>query len=624
MDFLKKHAFLIVAGILTFHFILSLSVSSQESMVYDERAHIPAAYSYVRFGDMRLNPEHPPLIKDFAGIPLLFMQPTFPITSTEWQSGANEQWSVGDMFISCTKPSVACNDGDAILFWSRLPITLLSVILGIVIFIWTRELAGTLAGLFAVTLYSFDPNIIAHNHYVTTDIGIALFIFLAFYFFVRFLKNPRFKNVLLAGIFLGLAELAKFSAVLLFPVFGLFILLYALTKQKPESDTHSTLTFKWHSLLEYSLKYIGIIFVCFTAIWLLYAANVSHMPADKVVGLADLFLSQPNTPAKITHDIIVQMSGPTLLRPFAEYFVGVAKVFSRFESGNVYYYFGTVGTEASKSYFPMVFILKETLTFLFLIIVTFLYATYRIFKSMAEKTTSFWNFFSHSFQDNIVQYISVFFILFYSFISITGNLNIGFRHLFPILPFLYMLVAKTTFDFFEQHSHERITKKALSFILGGLIFSIVAIPILAYPNYLSYFNVAVGGHLNGYKYVTDSNYDWGQDLKRLRNFIEAHNRCILGIAVSEDDCSLATNYPVIDKIRVDYFGGAIPTYYLKNKYDGWWAARKPEAGWYAISAFFYQQSLYETRQPGDNGYEWLKDITPVTRAGDSIFIYYIP
>lgn len=625
MDFLKKHAFLILAGILTAHFILSLVVSSQESMIYDEKAHIPAAYSYVRYGDMRLNPEHPPLIKDLAGLPLLLLHPAFPLSSPEWQSGANEQWSVGDMFINCTKPDLVCNDADTILFWSRIPITVLSVILGIVLFIWTRELAGTLAGLFAATLYAADPDIIAHDHYVTTDIGIALFIFLAFYFFVRFLKRPSFKNVLIAGIFLGLAELSKFSAVLLFPVFGLFILLYALTKKKPADSTRSDIAFKSSALIEYGLKYFGILLVCFAAIWLLYAANTSHMPAEKVVQLADLFLSQPNTPARISHSLIVQMSEPVFLRPYAVYFVGVAKVFSRFEAGNIYYYLGNVTDQASKSYFPMVFILKETLVLLSLIIVTSFYALYRLFRSLAQKTTPFWSLFSHSLQENITQYLSVFFILFYAFISITGNLNIGFRHLFPILPFLYMLIAKVIFDFFERHhNHDKATRKILSTLILGLTLSAIAIPVLAYPNYLSYFNVAAGGHLNGYKYVTDSNYDWGQDMKRLHDFIDVHNRCVTKIAVSGDDCSLAANYPAINQIRVDYFGGASPAYYLGNKYIPWWDQRKPEAGWYAISSFFYQESLYKKKPAGQQDYSWLTGIAPITRAGDSIFIYYVP
>jgi len=627
MDFLKKHAFFIVAGILSLHFILALVISSKESMIYDERAHIPAAYSYVRFGDMRLNPEHPPLLKDLAGLPLLAMNLSFPLTSPEWQTGTNEQWAIGDMFINCTKPELACNDADKILFWSRLPITLIAVILGIGLFIWTRELAGTVAGLFAVTLFTFDPNIIAHNHYVTTDIGIAAFIFFAFYFFVRFLKNPTSKNVILSGIFLGLAELTKVSAILLFPLFGLFVIIYALTKQKSKEDIRSISAFKWQTLFEYILKFSGSVLVCFALIWSLYAWNTINMPSHTLVDSANLYLSQKNIPAEFAHALIVNTSGGVFLKPFSQYFLGVAMIFARVESGNPHYFLGTVTMDPSPWYFPTIFILKETLPFLLLLLLTTFYTVYRIGKNSAEKrSTTFFTFLAHSFQNRTPQYLMFAFILLYASVSITGKLNIGFRHLFPILPLLYLLIAKTVFDFFKRHYNNKATRKILSIMISGTILYVMAIPVLAYPNYLSYFNIAAGGHLNGYKYVTDSNYDWGQDLKRLASFVELHNRCKAGeMTLGEGkECAITENYPPIDKIRVDYFGGSNPAYYLGDKYISWWDQRDPEPGWYAISSFFYQESIYKQKPVGAKDYSWLQNITPVRRAGDSIFIYYIP
>jgi hypothetical protein len=162
-------------------------------------------------------------------------------------------------------------------------------------------------------------------------------------------------------------------------------------------------------------------------------------------------------------------------------------------------------------------------------------------------------------------------------------------------------------------------------MLGGLTFIIIAIPLLTYPHYLSYFNPVAGGNTNGYQYVTDSNYDWGQDLKNLNTFIELHNNCKAGTAdLDESQCALTKNYPSINQIRVDYFGGGSPSYYLKEKFIPWNDQREPEAGWYAISSFFYQESLYKKRPRDIRNYEWLRAITPVTRAGDSIFIYYIP
>ena len=117
---LKKRANLIVILILSVVFIVSLVVSSQESTIMDEQAHIPAGYSYVKYHDMRLNPEHPPLLKDLAGLPLLTFSPKFPVETTEWQNGINEQWTLGNIFIHS-------NNADQINFWSRFPIILIAL-----------------------------------------------------------------------------------------------------------------------------------------------------------------------------------------------------------------------------------------------------------------------------------------------------------------------------------------------------------------------------------------------------------------------------------------------------------------------------------------------------------------
>ena len=65
-----------IAGVLLFY------AAATDSAIFDESAHIPAGYSYVRYLDYRLNPEHPPLLKALAAFPLLFMNLNFPTAST--------------------------------------------------------------------------------------------------------------------------------------------------------------------------------------------------------------------------------------------------------------------------------------------------------------------------------------------------------------------------------------------------------------------------------------------------------------------------------------------------------------------------------------------------------------
>ena len=627
MEFLQKHSLKIAFAILVFFFAFNLVISDQEATTMDERAHIPSAYSYVRYGDMRLNPEHPPLLKDLAGLPLLALQPEFPLQSEEWQHGINAQWVMGQKFISCLVPEEACNDADQITFWSRVPIVLVAVLMGIFLFVWTRSLAGRGAALFALTLYAFDPNIIAHSHLVTTDIGIAAFLFFAFYYFVRFLKEPTPRNIIISGIWLALANLAKFSAVLLFPIFGLFVLLYALSIAKPKEATLSTFLFKLKQIWLYGYKFALSVALCFAIIWVYYYPHTMNMPGIKLVEVASVMFPDKQAGPFAKSFIAATYDNP-ILKPYSAYFLGVFMVFGRVAGGNTYYFLGQVSNQASPWYFPVVFILKSTLPFLFLLVMTTLYSLYRIAKSFKdEQVTSLaklGTFLGQSLRRKTTQYVGVFFVLFYSFVSITGNLNIGFRHLFPILPFLFMFIAKVVFDIIKRQNNP-IAQKISYSILGVFTCVIIAVPFLSYPNFLSYFNGAFGGHANGYRYVTDSNYDWGQDLKRLKTFVDTHNRCSTGQASIKDNCTLAKGLPPIDKLRIDYFGGATPEYYFKDMMLPWHAYTPPEAGWYAVSIGFMQESVSVDPGYKADSYDWLmENFTPVTRTGDSIFVYYVP
>ena len=106
----------------------------------------------------------------------------------------------------------------------------------------------------------------------------------------------------------------------------------------------------------------------------------------------------------------------------------------------------------------------------------------------------------------------------------------------------------------------------------------------------------------------DSNLDWGQDLKRLEEWRKENK---------------------IEKLALDYFGGGSPEYYLKG-FESWRSQKGMplEGSYFAISATFLQ-GAHGKPAPGfvripEDSYEWLAGLTPIARAGDSIFIYQIP
>ena len=132
---------------------------------------------------MRLNPEHPPLLKDLAAIPLLFMKLKFDTNFSAWKDDINGQWSMGWKFIFNSG-----NDPEKIIFWSRIPMILILMVMGFYIFRWAKELFGPKIALFALFLFSFSPTFIAHGRYVTTDVGAATAFFITTYYFVKWLS----------------------------------------------------------------------------------------------------------------------------------------------------------------------------------------------------------------------------------------------------------------------------------------------------------------------------------------------------------------------------------------------------------------------------------------------------
>ncbi len=588
LTFIQKYYRLIITIILIWFLTVSFLNAWNDSATFDEVAHIPASYSYLTQQDMRLNPEHPPLIKDLAGFPLLFLNLNFDTTHSSWTTDnvADNQWNAGRKFLYHSG-----NNADLILFWSRVPIILLSLLLGLFIFKWVKELAGVIAGLIAFIFYSFDPNILGHNHYVTTDIGVTAFIVFSFYYFLKFIKKPTWKNTFVGGIFLGLLHIAKFSSVLLLPIFVLILFIYPLAKKQVSAK--DSIQNKISNLKKYIGRGIIAFLTSIMIIWLAYIPNTFNMPKEKIAeGINYYFLETDSNPKTIyTRKILLAMNEYKLSRPLAEYSFGLSRVFQRVAGGNRTYFMGQISSDGSPLYFPTVFILKETIPHLIFYLLAIGYLIIFSKKYFAV--------------NKLTKYSLIAFIIFYSYLSITGNLNIGLRHLFPIFPFIYILTAIAISKIFILHKSKlRVQKYIFSIIISAIFLWLIAEPIIHYPNYLSYFNQFAGGPKNGYRYVADSNADWGQDLKRLNIFLNQH--------------------PEIRKIRVDYFGGGSPEYYLGEKFIGWWASRRPiEPGWYAISTNTLQDSIYDSKKTDNENYRWLLTRQPVYQIGTSIFIYYI-
>lgn len=598
-------------GMLVVMFFLIIGSARNNAAIFDETAHIPAGYSYVTRLDYRLNPEHPPLIKIISALPLLFFKNIkFPDTIRAWTEDVNGQWSVGHAFLY-----ESGNNPDQILFWMRLPIMILGVLLGLLIFWWTKKRFNKRTAFLATLFYAFSPTFIAHSQFVTTDVGATLAFFASAIFFIVFLENPSWRNTLFLGIIFGIAQTVKFSLFLLVPMFFIATIFWVYAKTNMGRGERIQLL---GSLFG---KIVVMGFIGLAVIWIIFAPLLLHYPQDKNIADAKQIISGFRFAPLVTFDLF--LLGHTLLRPIGQYLFGLMMITQRQIGGNTEFFLGEITSKGSHFYFPLLYILKETLA---LHIVTLIALWHALKKTIFLRQTGVCQKISLWTQEHTAEFVIIVITIFYWTYSALQPLNIGIRHVLPTFPFIYILVSrqiddwlkssviadpKSWWDWFRNVFHIFIASIPRYAILGILLVWMMISTVSAFPNYLSYYNELAGGTANGYLVSTDSNYDWGQDLIRLKQYVEANN---------------------ISKIAVDYFGGGDPKFYLGDKEENWWPGRgnPKDQGikWFAISANA-QMGAYGSIGPGfkrkyEDSYEWLRPFRPIARAGQSIFIYQLP
>ncbi len=615
---------LAACAILAIMFLLMLGSVWNDSAIIDELAHIPAGFGYLR-GDYRLNPEHPPLIKTLAAFSgWLFVNPNFPTDTKAWQEDVNGQWTQGSIFLY-----ESGNDADKLIFWMRLPIILLAIFFGWLIFRWVQKRFGARAALLSLTFYAFSPTILTHSRYVTTDLGAAFGFFIGIISFIWFLERPTWKNALLTGLIFGAAQLLKFSLVLLLPIYALLFIVWLLVM--PYLHLHDRLKMAWQLFSKILvLGAIGLILI-----WAVYIPHTINYPKNRQIRDTTFLLTSYGT--RPVADTVIALSKNQITRPLAQYLLGVLMVNQRAQGGNTQYFLGEVSAGGFASYFPTLYLLKEPLAFHFLTLIALWFGISKIIH--CSKLSLEQNKFSLMrvwVRDHFTEFSALFFIASYWTLSISSPLNIGIRHVMPTFPFIYLLVSKELSEWLSSHEaanpsswlgwlynvYQLYIKSIPRYlIVTGLLIWLVASVASANPNFMTYYNELAGGERNGYNIAVDSNYDWGQDLKRLKIYAEKNG---------------------IEKIAVDYFGGGQVKHYFGEKGENWWSSRgypgelrgpstssgqTPDGVWFAVSATFRQGAFGKTIKgfirKSEDSYEWLRPYEPVARIG-SIFVYKLP
>jgi 4-amino-4-deoxy-L-arabinose transferase-like glycosyltransferase len=470
----KTLLIILVSGLLITQFIFGLYLAKIDSQTTDESVHLSAGYTYLTKHDFRFNPEHPPLIKIIAASPLLLEKMKLPNDKLYFDKAGDffyDSWREARNYGEDLLYSLG-NDADFILLSARVPMLLVTLLLGLTIFVISSRLWGINGGILSLVLYILEPIILAHGHLVTTDIGAGLGYALTVYLLWLFLNKPNWKRTLLLSAALGISLLIKFTMVILVPAIVILFIYFWIAKR---------VDFK--SALKMIGKLVIVALVAFLIIWGGYFFKTDRIPQD----------TNSQAVSVLRSNKVIRFVNPILVP--RDYYKGLAIITTHIKYGHDSFLLGQKSRVGWWYYFPVVFSAKTTIPLFVIVVLSVLI----IFLSRKRR------------KKGIFFLIAALIFLGFAMLS---KADLGARHLMPFYIVL-IIIAGISAEFFRRTAWRQWL---LIFLVAWLLFENYKV----FPYYLSYYNEFYRGTQNGYKVATDSNYDWGQDLKRIKGFLSNH------------------------------------------------------------------------------------------------------
>lgn len=208
----------VIAVCISLHVVLGMAALRRNAPTFDEPIHLAAGYSALSLRDYRVNTtEHPPFAEMWSAVPLLALHPSFDATGEYWRAARHDPYAFADRFVFANRVPA-----DTMMNAGRIMTLLLSVLLGLCIFWFSRDIFGPVAGMAGIVLWSLSPLFLAHGTLVTTDMALTLFYTSTLYAAFRYYRQPgSYMTLAMGGLSLGLLLASKYSAVIVFPALAL-------------------------------------------------------------------------------------------------------------------------------------------------------------------------------------------------------------------------------------------------------------------------------------------------------------------------------------------------------------------------------------------------------------------
>src|SRR5450631_1088443 len=469
-------ALLCFLAVLTLQYALTARANS---ITWDEDDHIYAGYMSWKHGDFGLNPEHPPLLKLLATAPLLNLPLKMPALQNRFFK--LEAFLGGKEFLFQ-------NDANTILFRARMAASLLSLLLMVLVFLAAREMFGRVAAVIALGLLAFDPTVLAHGAVVATDMALSCFLFAAIYAFYRYVKAPSAWRLGVAGVATGLALASKHSAILVFPM---LLLLGICEVLRPGDGGEEVAARRGQRVLRMAGALVLVTVIAVGVLWSFYGFRYQARSAGLEINppLAE-YLQGLSRPRDIW---VLKTAAHWRLLP-ESYLYGLADVRYMADFYSTY----VLGRDYQKGqwfYFPVAFAVKSSLTFLIMLAIAIW--------AIASGRLCMWR---------EILFLTIPPVVHFA-VAMGSGMNIGVRHILPVYVFLAVLIAGASAKLIAEN------RRWVYAVVALLLFQAISVT-RAYPAYLAYANELWGGPSQTYRYLSDSNADWGQQLKSTKRYLD--------------------------------------------------------------------------------------------------------
>ncbi|MCG8448579.1 MAG: glycosyltransferase family 39 protein [Pirellulales bacterium] len=485
-----------VLSLLLTHTCLLAYSAHVHSPTLNEPGHLVAGLSHWKFGRFELYRVNPPLVRMMAALPVMAVGYEEDWSGFHEGPGARPVFGMGEDFVA------ANGEQSFFLFtiarWACIPFSWIG---GVVCYLWARDLFGKASGVMACSLWCFSPNILAHASLITADTGGTALGIAACYTFWRWLKKPTWMQATLTGCVLGLAELAKTTLILFYPLYPLLWIVYRWSNRRN--------MFRQDWLREAGMLLMRMVIGLYV-LNMGYGFEGSLQQLKKLHFVSDLLTGNSEVIQKPEAEEEREISATKSTNRFADtwlgnlpapfpknYLLGIDIQQRDFEKyGRPSYLRGQWQDHGWWYYYIYAAAIKVPLGIWALGLLTLAYRWRN--REPVQNAYDMWIL--------LVPAVVIFVV-----VSAKNGFSEHFRYVLPTFPFLFVYISSVV------KSHRALIPAAL---FGAWM---VASSTWVYPHSISYFNETIGGPLNGHKHLLGSCVDWGQDLCYLKQWMDSTN-----------------------------------------------------------------------------------------------------